>query len=930
MGTPFAEHAAPVSKRRVSVAAIVFLLATWTAFYALLADDIDVPHSAIPVPHNARAILSQCATIHASVEHPADFALLREESDRYDAADAKPSLVRNATLWVGDGRVVHDADVLIAGGIIKFIGRGLGRREIEESGVQEHLVQTYNAEGAWVTPALIDLHSHAGVVAIPNLDGSSDGNSLLGPVQPWLRAIDGLNTHDDAYELAIAGGVATALVIPGSANAIGGQGFVVKLRPTKERSPFSKVVEPPFTYNGTGIKPAHPPKWRYLKQACGENPSRVYGQTRMDSIYQMRSLYAEAAKLREAQDVYCDRAVNHDWKGLGDFPEDLRLEALVDVLRGRVKVNTHCYEAVDLDNLVRLSNEFRFKIAAFHHAHETYLVPDVLKKAYGGAPASAIFSTFARYKREAYRGSEFAARILHDAGLEVIMKSDAPNPINMRDLLYEAQQAHYFGLPADIALASVISTPAKVLGLDHRLGFLRRGYDADLVIWDAHPLQIGATPTQVLVDGIPQLGDKPVIAPKTSAQQAAPKTPDFSNEAAAAVKYEGLPPLEPTSSTSVRFVNVKYVWGSGKRYQDKDGKMGEVVVRAGKIVCAGNCTETAADSEETLVDLKGGEIAPGLVAYGGSYALAHIAFETSTGDGTVTDSLPALTGKGALVKASDGLVFGTRDSLLAYRSGVTRAITAPESQSVISGLSAAVSLGAAHRLESGAIPQRVVSLNVKLGRGGGASVSTQIGILRNLLHGGGEGETGEYFKKAVAGELPLVVYAEGADIISSLLELKNDLGVDSKLRLVISGATEAHLLAEEIAKANVGVIVHARAYPDSWDQRRIAKRPPLESGNNLSILKAHNVSVAFGHSEMWGWRARLLRFDLSWAEAETDGALSRADFLALATTKLEALLGLEVNEADREMVAYSGGDVFSLESKVTAVIAPLQGRVDLF
>lgn len=243
------------------------------------------------------------------------------------------------------------------------------------------------------------------------------------------------------------------------------------------------------------------------------------------------------------------------------------------------------------------------------------------------------------------------------------MKTDAPSPLNMRDLLFEAQQAHYFGLPADVALASVISTPARVLGLDHRLGFLRRGYDADLVIWDAHPLQIGATPTQVFVDGIPQLGDKPVLAPKTPAQQAAPKTPDFSNEAAAAIKYEGLPPLEPTSSTSVRFVNVKYVWGFGERFLDKDGKTGEVIVRAGKIVCAGNCTEVAAVSEETLVDLKGGEIAPGLVAYGGAHALGHIAFETSTGDGTVPDPLPPLLGKGAIIKAVDGLVFGTRDSL---------------------------------------------------------------------------------------------------------------------------------------------------------------------------------------------------------------------------------------------------------------------------
>jgi hypothetical protein len=89
-----------------------------------------------------------------------------------------------------------------------------------------------------------------------------------------LRSLDGLNTHDEAFELSVAGGVGTALILPGSANAIGGQAFVVKLRPTAEKSPASMLVEPPFTYNGTGIIPSDPPTWRHLKQACGENPSR--------------------------------------------------------------------------------------------------------------------------------------------------------------------------------------------------------------------------------------------------------------------------------------------------------------------------------------------------------------------------------------------------------------------------------------------------------------------------------------------------------------------------------------------------------------------------------------------------------------------------------------------------------------------------------
>jgi len=136
----------------------------------------------------------------------------------------------------------------------------------------------------------------------------------------------------------------------------------------------------------------------------------------------MRTAYTEASKLRDAQDAFCLKAASGQWAGLGEFPDDLRWEALVDVLRGRVKVNNHCYEAVDLDDIVRLTNEFKFKLAAFHHAHETYLVPEVLKKAYGGPPVSALFATHGRYKREAWRGSEFAPKILTEHGLKVVMK----------------------------------------------------------------------------------------------------------------------------------------------------------------------------------------------------------------------------------------------------------------------------------------------------------------------------------------------------------------------------------------------------------------------------------------------------------------------------------------------------------------------------
>jgi hypothetical protein len=142
----------------------------------------------------------------------------------------------------------------------------------------------------------------------------------------------------------------------------------------------------------------------------------------MDTFWAFRQAYDKARQILERQDAYCSAAVAGQWTGLGEFPEDLQWEALVDVLRGRVRVQTHCYEAVDLDDLIRLTNEFKFPIAAVHHASEAYLVPDVLKRAYGPPPAVAIFATNARYKREAYRGSEYAARILSENGLKVVVK----------------------------------------------------------------------------------------------------------------------------------------------------------------------------------------------------------------------------------------------------------------------------------------------------------------------------------------------------------------------------------------------------------------------------------------------------------------------------------------------------------------------------
>jgi imidazolonepropionase-like amidohydrolase len=228
--------------------------------------------------------------------------------------------------------------------------------------------------------------------------------------------------------------------------------------------------------------------------------------TRMDESLEWRKLFTNARTLKDEQDAFCEKAMRNGGRDLGDnvtFPDDLALEAVVDVLRGKTKVNTHCYTMEDFSTYVAHTNEFKFPLAAFHHAHEAYLVPDLLKKVYGGTPAVALFSLNANYKTEAYFGSPFASTILARHNITTHMKSDHP-VTDSRRLMSQVSQNHHFGLSAGRSLRGVTSSAAKTLGLDHRLGQVKAGFDADMVLWDRNPLSLGANPVEVIIDGTRQ------------------------------------------------------------------------------------------------------------------------------------------------------------------------------------------------------------------------------------------------------------------------------------------------------------------------------------------------------------------------------------------------------------------------------------------
>ncbi|OJT07354.1 hypothetical protein TRAPUB_1790 [Trametes pubescens] len=324
------------------------------------------------------------------------------------------------------------------------------------------------------------------------------------------------------------------------------------------------------------------------------------------------------------------------------------------------------------------------------------------------------------------------------------------------------------------------------------------------------------------------------------------------------------------------------------------------------------------------VDLEGGSLAPGLTTFGSPLGLEEIMGEVSTKDGYVLDPLQdrvpkVVGGNGALIHAIDGLQFGTRHALVAYRAGVTTGIVAPASGGFLSGVSTAFSLAAPHKLADGAIVQESGAVHVAIHPMGVPSVSTQIAALRRLLLHPSEGEAGVWFDKVKSGEVPLVVEVESADIIATLISLKSEVEreLGTRLKLTLVGAREAHLLASEIYAADIGVILSpSRPLPG----------PPLSEKSAVRMLLEHGVTVGLGVSV--ADKVLNTRFDAAWAALEADGTISKEEAIALVSTNIEKLLGISKSEGHGDVVATRGGDLLGY-SKVVGIVSPSRGVVDM-
>ena len=334
-----------------------------------------------------------------------------------------------------------------------------------------------DAGGKYVTPGIVDAHSHIAL--------DDDINEATSPITPHMLMKDAFDYQDKAIYRALAGGVTTSLLLHGSANMIGGQAIVIKHK-----------------YGGPRDELLFPNAPRSIKFASGENPKRVYGtreqlpSTRMGNFEVQREALVQAQDYMHEWDNYNAKLKRGD-KDASMPKHDLKLEALADVLRGKLMVQIHCYRSDEMLTEMAMAKEFGYKVRAFHHAVEAYKVADQLAANNVGV---ATWADWWGFKNEAWDAIPWNAVISMRKGAKVAIKSDSED--YTRRLNQEAAKTmRYGGATEEEALKMITVNAAWIVGVDDRVGSIDVGKDADLVIWDGYPLSSYGLPEKVLIDG---------------------------------------------------------------------------------------------------------------------------------------------------------------------------------------------------------------------------------------------------------------------------------------------------------------------------------------------------------------------------------------------------------------------------------------------
>ena len=402
----------------------------------------------------------------------------------YEPLPPTNTIFRNANIYDGEGNELINTDLIIKEGKVVAIGIDLpSSDDLEE----------IDASGKWITPGIIDIHSHMGVYPAPSVKTSSDGNEATSPVTAEVWAEHSIWVQDPQYALALKGGVTTFHVLPGSANLIGGRGVTAK---NLQRNTITSMKFPNAPHS--------------LKMACGENPKRVYGNrgqmpsTRMGNAAGYRKSWIKAQSYLSKLDEY--EAKSDEAKELSYKPtRDLELETLAGVLRDEILVHNHCYRADEMATMIEIAKEFNYKITAFHHAVEAYKIADLLAE---NNICAALWADWWGFKHEAYDMVQANIAIVDQArngtGCAIVHSDDE---IGIQHLNVEAAKALSAGIKAGFNISKarainwITSNPAKAAGIYDQTGSLKVGKNADVVLWSKNPFSIYALAEKVYIDG---------------------------------------------------------------------------------------------------------------------------------------------------------------------------------------------------------------------------------------------------------------------------------------------------------------------------------------------------------------------------------------------------------------------------------------------
>lgn len=751
----------------------------------------------------------------------------RKENPRYQIYkndtkfDADFSFViKNATVLDGDGRLRDGpSDLYVKNGMVNDVvdsDSKLSRFLMESL----NPAKTINANGKYVTPGLVEMHSHVGICTQPELQGVNDMFELMHPTTQFTKTLDAFNIGDPAIKLISYGGVTSSLVLP-SANLISGEGFVFKMLVPPSRS----VEEMLLQYNPNDLSPNFSVnRQRWMKLACGENPKKRFvsnpsaPKSRMGLGFLFRSTMEKARQLKNEQDVWCNTVEQGLIPETPDFPENSEYELLVELLRGKVRTNSHCYETFDIETLFRHAREFGFNITAVHHALDAYKIPDIIKS----QPGNVSIVTFAvewGFKKEAFQGSVFSPKILNDNNITVAMHTDHPAS-GGQDLIVQAQIAHNFGLPAEKAFSAISGTAAKILGLDDRIGYIRKGYDADIVLWDSHPLQVGSSPLKVFIDGIPVL-DTPISTDKNEDLASLPGSMKEITSDEISLRC-----LEGSRDLVIKGIRQSFL-KELPFYPPGDAR--ELVIKGGEILCfEHNCSAyyNAIHSRcKRMIILENGYIVPAGTALTATHGLIEMPSELSTGDGDVMEFvnngvLDDFSDPERVVAAKNGLHLESKHLKWAHNSGILKIITPPfrsEGSKFLTGISTAFRSSSTDL--SGIIKENV-AIHFTVGNLGKQillpTVSSQIQTLRSLLIN--NKDKNNVYGEAFRGDLPVALHTNSKDVVLQLIKLKMELETPY---FIIVGGIEAHLVGEQLAESQIPVILKPwRCQRKYWDERR--------------------------------------------------------------------------------------------------------------